>query len=85
VQKPPGDAAVALHPAGHRANPRTAHFYFRFDKLDFANFKSAFRKSGKPRLALYECTARRLLHAGAVPNEVRWKNLSRYLRVPLPA
>jgi len=66
--------------------PKAAHFYCRTAKLDFANFANrlfanqVFANQGRPRLALYECAARRLLHAGAVPNEVRWKNLLRHLK-----
>ncbi len=52
-----------------------------FRKPDFAN-----KGNQESR---YEFAARRSLHAGIVPNrvpnEVRWKNLLRHLRVPLPA
>jgi hypothetical protein len=56
VQKPPGDAAVALHPAGNPANPWTAatHFYIWPTKLEFRKL----RKSGKPRIALMNYRAK---------------------------
>jgi hypothetical protein len=88
VQKPPGDAAVALHPAGTIANPRTeaTHFSTSGPNPEFANQTSQIRET---KNRAYEFTARRSLHAGIVPNrvpnEVRWKNLLRHLRVPLPA
>jgi hypothetical protein len=79
VQKPLGDAAIALHPA---ANSRTlaAHFYsgppsYIFRKPDFANQTFATQGNQESRSRF---TARRSLHAGIVPNEERWKNLLRH-------
>src|SRR5271169_6360394 len=43
---------------------------------DFANQTSQIRET---KNRAYEFAARRSLHAGSVPNEVRWKNLLRHL------
>jgi hypothetical protein len=69
VQKASGDAAVAFrlahHPALDLRNPDS-------EKQSFAN-------QGNQESRLRSKT-RRSLHAGAVPNEVRWKNLLRRLK-----
>jgi hypothetical protein len=75
------------------ANPQApaAHFCFQSAvqllQPDFR--KSVFRKAGKPRIAprIYcaKITARRNRSESVFPNEVRWKNLLRHLRIPQPA
>jgi hypothetical protein len=47
-------------------------------------YKQTFANQGNQE-SRHEFTARRSLHAGTDPNEVRWKNLLRHLRIPQPA
>jgi hypothetical protein len=64
-------------------DPQTdaAHFYSGPPKLLFRNqtfAKSDLANKGNQESRL-RLAARRSLHAGSVPNEVRWKNLLRHL------
>jgi hypothetical protein len=81
VQKPPGDAAVASHSAGIRRpgqHTSTAARQATFSQTSFSQIRETKNRA-------YEFTARRSLHTGIFPDEVRWKNLLRRLRVSLPA
>jgi hypothetical protein len=84
VQKPPGDAAVSrfIQQAIPRIGDRSSTL------LLLVHLSRLLQKTSQTRETknrAYEITARRSLHAGKDPNEVRWKNLLRYLRIPLPA
>jgi len=67
------------------ANPQTeaAHFCSGPPSLVHpATFsQTSFSQIRETKDRAYEFNARRSLHAGSVPNEVRWKNLLRHLRV----
>jgi hypothetical protein len=77
VQKLSGDAAVTPRPAEHldegprkSTDPSIEHFNYR--KQIPANQLSQKKQGNQESRAK---TARRSLHAGKLPNGVRWKNL----------
>jgi hypothetical protein len=61
-------------------NPQTEAAHFNFWPTKQASTNQIFATQGNQESRL-RIIARRSLHAGKDPNEVRWKNLLRHLRV----
>ena len=81
--QPPGDAALALHPADNfmrharqRTNSLAAHSW-PLPALTDEPMQNRLLPIRETKIRAYGMTTRRSLHAGIVPNGVCWKNLLR--------